>query len=123
MKIVFIKEVIENLYLKGEIMQTIIITLNSDKMDNPDLDIRYVLPDRIDEYTEGAVTDNGYDYLDGDIMGLWLETDDAAGNVEKVIRLIESEEILENDLTKAAQVFISEEDCAELEQCRKVFPN
>ena len=32
-------------------MQTIIITLNSDKMDNPDLDIRYVLPDRIDEYT------------------------------------------------------------------------
>ncbi len=104
-------------------MQTIIITLNSDKMDNPDLDIRYVLPDRIDEYTEGAVTDNGYDYLDGDIMGLWLETDDAAGNVEKVIRLIESEEILGNDLSKAAQVFISEEDCAELEQCRKVFPN
>ena len=104
-------------------MQTIIITLNSDKMDNPDLDIRYVLPDRIDEYTEGAVIDNGYDYLDGDIMGLWLETDDAAGNVERVIRLIESEVILENDLTKAAQVFISEEDCAELEQCRKVFPN
>ncbi len=104
-------------------MQTIIITLNSDKMGNPDLDIRYVLPDRINKYTEGAVTDNGYDYLDADIMSLWLETDDAAGNVEIVIRLIESEEILENDLTKSAQVFISEEDCAELDQCRKVFPN
>ena len=64
-------------------MQTIIITLNSDKMDNPDLDIRYVLPDRIDEYTDGAVTDNGYDYLDDDIMGIWLETDDAAGNVAR----------------------------------------
>lgn len=111
------------MYLKGEIMQTIIVTLNLDKMDNPDLDIRYVLPDRIDEYTEGEVTDNGYDYLDGDIMGLWLETNDAAGNVEKVIRLIESEEILGNDLSKAAQVFISEEACAELDQCRKVFPN
>ncbi len=95
-------------------MQTIIITLDSDKMGNPDLDIRYVLPDRIDEYTDGVVTDNGYDYLDDDIMGIWLETYDAAGNVAKVIRLIESEEILENDLTKAAQVFISEEDCAEL---------
>ncbi|MCR5205429.1 MAG: hypothetical protein K6E47_10255 [Lachnospiraceae bacterium] len=104
-------------------MQTIIITLNSDKMDNPDLDIRYVLPDRIDEYTDGAITDNGYDYLDNDIMGIWLETDDAAGNVAKVIQLIESEEILENDLTKAAQIFISEEDCAELSQCRKVYPN
>lgn len=104
-------------------MQTIIITLNSDKMDNPDLDIRYELPDRIDEYTDGAITDNGYDYLDNDIMGIWLETDDAAGNVAKVIQLIESEEILENDLTKSAQVFISEEDCAELSQCRKVYPN
>lgn len=103
-------------------MQTIIITLDSRQMDNPDLDIRYLLPDRIDEYTGGAVRDNGYDYLDNDIMALWLETEDAAGNVEKVISLIESEEILENDLTKAAVIFISEEDSAELEQCRKVYP-
>ncbi len=38
-------------------MQTILITLDSTRMDNPDLDIRYTLPDRIDEYTDGAVTD------------------------------------------------------------------
>ena len=103
-------------------MQTILITLDSEKMDNPDLDIRYLLPDRIDEYTEGAITDNGYDYLDGDVMAIWLETEDAAGNVDKVISLIESEQILENDLTKAAAVYISEEDSAELDQCRKVYP-
>ena len=95
---------------------------DSEKMDNPDLDIRYLLPDRIDEYTEGAVKDNGYDYLDNDVMAIWLETEDAAGNVEKVIKLIESEEILENDLRKAAVVYISEEDCAELGQCQKVYP-
>ena len=58
-------------------MQTILITLDSARMDNPDLDIRYILPDRIDEYTDGAVTDNGYDYLDNDIMALWSETEDA----------------------------------------------
>lgn len=103
-------------------MQTILITLDSEKMDNPDLDIRYLLPDRIDEYTEGAVRDNGYDYLDNDVMAIWMETEDVAGNVEKVIRLIESEEILENDLKKAAEVYISEEDCAELDQCKKVYP-
>ena len=51
-------------------MQTIIITLDSRKMDNPDLDIRYILPDRIDEYTEGQITDNGFDYITGDIMGI-----------------------------------------------------
>ena len=55
-------------------------------------------------------------------MILWLETEDAAGNAEKVITLLESEEILENDLTKAATVYISEEDCAELEQCKKIYP-
>lgn len=103
-------------------MQTIIITLDSRKMDNPDLDIRYILPDRIDEYTEGQITDNGFDYITGDIMGIWLETENASENVDKVISLIESEEILDNDLSRAAEVFISEEECAELEQCKRVYP-
>ena len=103
-------------------MQTILITLDSSKMDNPDLDIRYILPDRIAEYTDDTVTDNGYDYLDNDVMAIWLETEDAAENVERVIKLIESEEILENDLAKAATVYISEDDSAELDQCRKVYP-
>lgn len=103
-------------------MQTIIITLDSRKMDNPDLDIRYILPDRIDEYTDGQIADNGFDYITGDIMGIWLETENASENVDKVISLIESEEILDNDLSRAAEVFISEEECAELEQCKRVYP-
>ena len=36
--------------------------------------------------------------------------------------LIESEQILVNDLTKAAAVYISEEDSAELDQCQQVYP-
>lgn len=103
-------------------MQTIIITLDSRKMDNPDLDIRYILPDRIDEYTDGQIVDNGFDYITGDIMGIWLETENASENVYKVISLIESEEILDNDLSRAAEVFISEEECAELEQCKRLYP-
>ena len=103
-------------------MQTIIITLDSRKMDNPDLDIRYILPDRIDEYTDGQITDNGFDYITGYIMGIWLETENASENVDKVISLIESEEILDNDLSRAAEIFISEEECAELEQCKRVYP-
>lgn len=107
------------------------VNYNPDSVDNtvqPDIYVRIcddyskTLLHRIDEYTEGAVRDNGYDYLDNDVMAIWLETEDAAGNVEKVIKLIESEEILENDLRKAAVVYISEEDCAELGQCQKVYP-
>ena len=103
-------------------MQTILIVLDSEKMDNPDLDIRYLLPDRIQEYTDGQIVDNGYDYLNSDEMGIWLDTDDAAQNVEKIIDLIKSEQILDNDLSRVAEIYISEEDCATLDQCRKVYP-
>ena len=47
-------------------------------MNNPDLDIRYVLPERIEEYTNNLVKDNGYDYLSNTELGVWLETDDSA---------------------------------------------
>ena len=103
-------------------MQTIIIVLDSKKMSNPDLDIRYVLPDRIEEYSNGLIKDNGYDYLSNNELGLWLETDDAKNNVEKVIQLITTEIILENDLSKIADIFISEDESAELECCCKIYP-
>ena len=72
-------------------MQTIIIVLNPKKMENPDLDIRYLLPERIEEITEGMVRDNGYDYLPN------------------------------NDLSGAAEIYVSEENCADLDKCQKVY--
>ena len=69
-------------------MQTIIVLLNAEMMTNPDLDIRYTLPERIEEYTNNQVKDNGYDYLSNTKLGLWFETDNAVNNVEKIIQLI-----------------------------------
>lgn len=103
-------------------MQTIIVALNSQKMNNPDLDIRYILPDRIEEYTNNSISDNGYDYLSDTELGLWLETDNAVNNVGKVIQLITTETFLDNDLSQVAEIFISEEECAEIENCRKAYP-
>ena len=103
-------------------MQTIIIVLDSNKMNNPDLDIRYVLPDRIEEYTEGSAKDNGYDYLSKSEMGIWLETENADGGVLEIIELLKTESILDNDLSNVAEIYVSEEECAELENCRKVYP-
>ena len=57
-----------------------------------------------------------------DELAIWLETDDAKNNVEKVIQLITSELIIENDLSKVADIFISEDEAAELEGCCKVYP-
>lgn len=103
-------------------MQTIIIEINAGKMSNPDLDIRYILPERIEKYTNNQVKDNGYDYISDSELGLWLETDNAVNNADKIIQLINAETFLENDLSKVAEIYISEEECASFESCRKIYP-
>lgn len=45
-------------------MQTIFGLLNFGKLENPDMDLRYCVPDRIEEVTESAIQNNGYDFLD-----------------------------------------------------------
>ncbi len=36
-------------------MQTIILLLNPGKLDNPDMDLRYCIPDRIEEVSGSAI--------------------------------------------------------------------
>lgn len=103
-------------------METIIIVLDSKKMTNPDLDIRYTLPDRIEEYTNHQIRDNGYDYLSDTELGLWLETDHSTKNVEMIIQLIKKESFLDNDLSRIVDIYISEQECAEFEDCYQIFP-
>ena len=87
-------------------MQTSIISMDSRKMKNPDLDIRYLLPDRIEEWSGGAVNDDGYEYVDeeGHILAVWLETEDAEGWWPKVVELLKTERFCENDLSETALV-------------------
>ncbi|MDE7308642.1 MAG: hypothetical protein K2N61_08310 [Lachnospiraceae bacterium] len=102
--------------------QTIIVKLDAQKMENPDLDIRYKLPDRIEEVTKGRISDNGYDYLSDTVLGIWLEADNAEEDVKEVIELIKKEKFLKNDLSQTAEIVISEKETAEVEECRRVYP-
>lgn len=102
--------------------QTIIVKLDAQKMENPDLDIRYNLPDRIEEVTKERISDNGYDYLSDTVLGIWLETDNAEEDVKEVIELIKKEKFLKNDLSQTAEILISEKEIAEAEECRRVYP-
>jgi hypothetical protein len=43
-------------------MPEIAIQLDPEKLSNPDLDIRYVLPDLIAAASNGIIKDDGYDY-------------------------------------------------------------
>ena len=110
--------------LRFQKMQSIVISMDSRKMENPDLDIRYTLPDRIEEWSQGAVQDNGYDYVgeEGHILAVWLKTEDAEGWWPKILELLKTEKFEDNDLSQSAQVLVSEKPNAELADCRQVWP-
>ncbi|MDE6091730.1 MAG: hypothetical protein K2G14_01380 [Ruminococcus sp.] len=103
-------------------MQTIIIKLDSRKLKNPDLDIRYTLPEHIEKYTNGKITDNGYDYITNTELGIWLETENSSETFSDVIEIMKKETFHDNDLCESAEVYISTKENAELNECKKVYP-
>ena len=60
-------------------METIVIKLNPELLENPDLDLCYSVPDRIEELSDKKIMDNGYDYLQGqnNPIGIWMKTESA----------------------------------------------
>lgn len=109
-------------------MQTIIIVLDPAKLENPDLDLRYRIPDRIDEVSNGLIKDNGYDYIyteegtSGPLLGIWLKTEKAGDHWPIITKLFQEEKFMENDLFLSAQIYISENENETLENCDFVFP-
>ncbi len=111
-------------------MQTIIILLEPAKLVNPDLDLRYKIPDSIEEVTDGRIQDNGYDYIDSsldsengrDLLGIWLKTENAAQDYKDIVELFQKKKFLKNNLSESAEIYISENETEDLENCTKVFP-
>lgn len=109
-------------------MQTIIVLLNPGMLENADLDLRYRIPDRIEEVSNSLIQSNGYDYIDtedgdpGPLMSIWLETENAHRNWHIVRDLFQREKFIGNDLSLSAQIYISEKDTDDLENCVLVFP-
>ena len=107
-------------------MQTIVVVLNPGKLKNPDADLRYTVPDRIEEVSGGAIQDNGYDYLDcegpGPLMGIWLATESAARHYPMIVKLFQEETFHANDLSQSAEIYISGNDTEDLENCTLVYP-
>lgn len=108
-------------------MQTIIVLLYPGKLENPDMDLCYCIPDRIEEVTNGAVSDNGYDFLDakegqpGPLMGIWLKTESASENWTVISKLLQEEKFKGNDLS-SAEIYISDNDADDIENCTLVYP-
>lgn len=103
-------------------MQTIVIKLYPEKLQNADLDLRYAIPDRIAEISNGTIQDNGYDYLENNALGIWLAAESAQAAVPLLVTLFREEPMRGNDLSQSAEIYISEQESDDLENCRQVFP-
>lgn len=105
-------------------METIVIKLNAELLENPDLDLCYIVPSKIEELSLKKIIDNGYDYLEGqnNPIGIWLKTESAEENYQFIIDLFKKELFIGNDLSRSAEIYISKADCDEFESCEKVYP-
>jgi hypothetical protein len=102
---------------------SILIRLEPEDLDNPDLDIRYTLPDLIAERSHGLVTPDGYDYAREDrepgcsALVLYLWTEELKPALDCVLAVIQNEQVLGNDLRKGTTVAV-----ATLQGDRVVYP-
>ena len=83
-------------------MASIAIKLNPENMSNPDADLRYLIPKRIQEVYNESIMEDGYDYLDDGSMVIYLATDDPDAGVMKVIALLQNEQMLDNNILESA---------------------
>ncbi len=84
-------------------MATVILQLDPARLSNPDLDIRYALPDLLVERSDGQLSDDGYDYVgEGSQprLQLYLHADDAVAAIPIVIEVLKTERVLESDLSE-----------------------
>ena len=103
-------------------MQTIVVLLYPERLENPNADLRYDVPERIEVDTNGKIINDGYDYLEEDQMAIYLQAEDAKTAYPWIVELFQKEQFCENDLSKTAEIYISEKEFADISECEKVFP-
>jgi hypothetical protein len=104
-------------------MPTIAIRLDPDLLDNPDADLRYLIPDLIVAASGGCAADDGFDYDDLDRMILYLAVTDLAAGLSAVEAVLDHQHPLGNHLRPAAIVAVAEPDhCDDPHAYRVVLP-
>ena len=100
-------------------MGRIAIKLNPKKLTNPDLDLRYVIPDKIEELTSGKITNNGFDYLDDEVssMVVFLNCSNPEEDVASVVEIIKNHAFLGNKLYETVDIYHSNKTDEELNAC------
>lgn len=103
-------------------MQTIIVTLDIKKLDKIDFALHDCIVERASEVSDGKVADGENGYFSPTGVGVWLAAESAKEGAQLLINLFQTEKFCGNDLTAAAEIFISEQERALLFDCTKVYP-
>ena len=99
-------------------MNTIAIKLRSERLLNPDADIRYTLPDLLIERCRGIISDGGYDYVgDSNDLVIFLNVSDLKKAMACIDDVFSNILVLGNDLRNGAVVAIERDGKYEV-----VFP-
>lgn len=106
-------------------MGTIAIKLNPEKLENADLDLRYLVPDRIEEATKGKVQDNGYDYSSDDTNSIivFMTSENPEEDVNDVLEILKNEKFLDNDIYKSGIVAIAHGDGEDEDEYKVIHPD
>lgn len=103
-------------------MPEIAIRLDPDCLANPDLDLRYALPQHLEAATQGRVRDDAYDYDSSNRMIVFLQCSDIAAGLPLVLDALRSIEIHGNRFRDAVVAVAETDHCSDLKQFRVVFP-
>jgi len=92
-------------------MNTIAIKLDPALLSNPDLDIRYALPNLLAERSGGVIQNDGYDYVgrpasSAKALVIYLKVSALERAKTCIIDVISSVCVLDNDLRHAATVAV-----------------
>ena len=98
-------------------MPTVTIQLNPDLLKNPDLDIRYELPEKIAASSDLLLSDDGYDYgRTTSRLTIFMFTKDLAAAVAFVLKFLEAEIMGNHLLQQGVIVASATSDHCEFEQ-------
>jgi len=98
-------------------MATIVLKLDPERLENPDADLRYLVPDFLAQRSEGVIADDGYDYLENYEMVIFLQVTDVARASEIILQVLATERIHGNDLRPGCTVGVERDGTYEV-----IFP-
>ncbi|SRR5579871_613199 len=88
-------------------MAALVMRLDPRRLANPDLDIRYLLPDLLAERSGGVITDDGYDYVGEEpLLVLFFKVADLQAALACVLDVVENVRVLGNDLRPATVIAV-----------------